>query len=72
MLYVFERAIVDPENFRVKGGISDQGDNFYRAQIIVWQRVFKNIFTILLEKAFCFCLLFRGVFKADGHESLDI
>jgi hypothetical protein len=25
-----------------------------------------------LEKAFCFCLLFRGVFKADGHESLDI
>lgn len=64
------QSIVDPENFRVKGGISDQNDNFYCAQIIVWQRVL-NVFTILLE-AFSFCLLCRGIFKADEHESLDI
>jgi hypothetical protein len=27
MFYVFERAVVDPENFRVKREISDQKDN---------------------------------------------
>jgi hypothetical protein len=37
MFYIFERAVVDPENFRVKSGISDQSDNFIVLKLLFGQ-----------------------------------
>lgn len=64
MFYIFERAVVDPETFGVKSGISDQSDNFIVLKLLFGQGF--STFSQFFWRPLAFVCYLEGFSKLTG------